>query len=250
MGRRYYLCGGWRQIGGWKRGRSGSRRRFSGGRILLFSVAVLVALLCIFNFQLYPGIAALASAAARNRVQLQMAEAFSEKMAAGSGAYDELVTVQYRQDGVVSSLKCDMPGLNAARNELFLCILRGLASQDALTVSLPLGNLLGGELFSGRGPALEVRVLLAQGAHAYMASEFRTVGINQTLHRVLFTVTVSLTVMTPSHPIEMEVTQSYCVAETVIVGEVPDAYTEIHRMTDDITEQEIDDIYDFGAEAP
>jgi len=35
---------------------------------------------------------------------------------------------------------------------------------------------------------------------------------------------------------------------TVIVGDVPDAFTQIVRLTDDITESDIDDIFDFGAE--
>jgi hypothetical protein len=42
-------------------------------------------------------------------------------------------------------------------------------------------------------------------------------------------------------------TQTYCVAETLIVGEVPDALTQINRLTEEISEEEIDDVNDFGA---
>ena len=38
-----------------------------------------------------------------------------------------------------------------------------------------------------------------------------------------------------------------CVAETVIVGKVPEAYTRIDRFSSDVSEAEIDDIADYGA---
>jgi hypothetical protein len=123
-----------------------------------------------------------------------------------------------------------------------------VSAENGIEVSLPIGNLLGGEAFSGRGPEIPIRILLAPGARAHMESDFRTEGINQTLYRVLFSVTVDLTILTPSRPIETRVTQTYCVSETLIVGEVPDALTQINRLTQDVSEEEIDDVNDFGAQ--
>ncbi len=215
-------------------------------RVLVFSVAVLILLFLIFNLQIYPGASALAVAAANSRAEALIATAFATQMQSDTALYDGLVTLYERADGSISGLRCDTPRLNRARNQLFLSVLEGLRAEDALTVDLPLGNLLGGEAFSGRGPTLPVRVLLAGTASAHMASEFTSSGINQTLHRVLFTVTVKMTVMLPSHPVDTTVTHSFCVAETLIVGEVPDTFIDINRLTDDINEGEIDDIFDYG----
>lgn len=227
------------------------RRRVSMPRGLyraaVFALCVSLCLLLIFNVQLYPGISTLAESAAINRAEEIIATAFSAALVAGGEAYDGLVTVGYRADGIVASLSCHMQKLNAARNGLLLAVLDALRTGEGITVGLPLGNLFGGEAFSGRGPVVHIRVLLAQGAHAYMESEFRSAGINQTLHRVLFTVSITLTVMMPTRSITTAVKQSYCVAETVIVGEVPDAFTQISRLTDDVNEEDIDDINDFGA---
>ena len=52
----------------------------------------------------------------------------------------------------------------------------------------------------------------------------------------------------PAATQKFTVKADYCIAETVIIGKVPDAYTKINRFADDIAESEIDDIYDFGAE--
>lgn len=231
--------------------RGGGHRGGKGGRAVWFSLfvaAVLLAVLLLFNGRLYPGIASLAAAEARNAAERRMAGAFAATLAAGGERYEDLVRVTYRADGGVASLSCRMPALNAARNDLFLAVLDGLSAEDAVTVAVPLGNLFGGEAFSGRGPAWEVRVLLAEGASAHMESEFTSAGINQTLHRVLFSVTLHVTLLMPRAPTTETVTATYCVAETVIVGEVPEAFTQISRLTDDITEQEIDDKFDYGAE--
>jgi len=223
--------------------RSVRRRRHP----FFFLLLVLLSLLLIFNFQLYPTLSTVASAKARNEASTLIATAFSVGLAEEELSYDRLIDIRYRTDGIVSSMSCNMPLLGSLRNRLLLAVLEGLQSSDTATVRLPLGTLLGGDAFSGQGPFIEVGVLLARGATAYMESEFREVGINQSLHRILFTVEIDLVIMLPSRPLTLHVRESYPVAETVILGEVPDAYTEIDRLTDAVTEEDINDIYDFGA---
>ncbi|MBR7146544.1 MAG: sporulation protein YunB [Oscillospiraceae bacterium] len=205
-------------------------------------------MLLLFNRGLYPGVSALALAAAKNEARAIVAGAFSEKMAAAGEEYEQLVTLHFQDDGAISGMSCHMPALNATRNALLSAILLRIGEERVLSVGIPLGNLVGGELLSGRGPEIPVRVLLARDASAHMKSEFSSAGINQTLHRVLFTVSITLTVLTPSQPTTLTLEESFPVAETVIVGKVPDAFTQINRLTDTITEQDIDDIFDFGAE--
>jgi sporulation protein YunB len=228
----------------------GKRRRAGRGalrRPLAFLLFLSIFLLLIFKLQLYPAVAALARSAAANRAESIMAAAFCEAVAGDGTLCEDLVSISYRADGGVASLSFHPQRLNAARNGLLLAVLSALREVGAVTVSIPLGNLLFGELLSGRGPGIEVRVLLAEGAHAHMESEFLSAGINQTLYRVLFSVTVNITVMTPTRPVEMTVSQTYAVSETVIVGDVPDAFTQISRLTDDVNEEDIDDLNDFGA---
>ena len=216
-------------------------------RMAVFLLIVALPLYAIYNFQLYPGISLLARAAASNRIEGIMAAAFADALGEDEGAFDNLVSISLRADGGVASVTCHVPRLNVTRNRLLLAVLSSLSAQESVEVGLPIGNLLGGEAFSGRGPEIPIRILLAPGAHAHMESDLRDAGINQTLYRVLFSVTVELTILTPSRPIETTLTQTYCVAETLIVGEVPDALTQINRLTEEVSEEDIDDVNDFGA---
>jgi sporulation protein YunB len=224
-----------------------SAKRGLWRRVAVFLLIVVLPLYAIYNFQLYPGISHLAKAAASNRIEGVMAAAFAATLAEDEDAFEDLVSISLRADGGVASVTCHVPRLNATRNRLLLAVLSSLSTQESVEVGLPIGNLLGGEAFSGRGPEIPIRILLASGAHAHMESDLREAGINQTLYRVLFSVTVELTILTPSRPIETTLTQTYCVAETLIVGEVPDALTQINRLTEEISEEEIDDVNDFGA---
>ncbi len=219
------------------------------GLFFLSIPALLLALLFLFNFGLYPGVSALALAEAKNEAAAIVATAFSENLAEAGEGYEDLVTLHFRDDGGISGMSCHMPALNAARNAILRAVLTAIGKERVLSLAIPLGNILGGELLSGRGPGIPVRILLARSAAAHIESEFLTAGINQTLHRILFTVSITLTVLTPSHPIEIVLQERFPIAETVIVGTVPDAFTQINRLTDTITEQDIDDIFDFGAEA-
>ena len=79
-------------------------------------------------------------------------------------------------------------------------------------------------------------------------SEFKESGINQTIHRLYLDFYIEVYV---SFPLKIEVIPiklKYLLSETIIVGEVPEQYTKINRFFDDITESEIDDIYDFGGQ--
>ena len=63
--------------------------------------------------------------------------------------------------------------------------------------------------------------------NASFASEFTSAGINQTRHRILINTSVYISVMLPTGSAGTEVISEAVIAETVIVGDVPDSYTNI-----------------------
>ena len=55
-------------------------------------------------------------------------------------------------------------------------------------------------------------------------SEFTSVGINQTLHRIYLNLTCSIGILTPFKTVSKEVSSRVLLTETVIVGNVPSTY--------------------------
>ena len=73
-----------------------------------------------------------------------------------------------------------------------------------------------------------MRVLTVASTDAAFRNEFTSAGINQTHYRVMLDVTVSARLLLPGGVVETEVTAPVCVAETVVVGQVPDAYLNLN----------------------
>ena len=92
-----------------------------------------------------------------------------------------------------------------------------------------MGSLLDLDVLWGLGPSLKVHAMAVGTADARFSSSFSEAGVNQTLHRIELELTVPMTLLLPGGPVETESVTRLCVAETVIVGRVPDAYLQMER---------------------
>ena len=231
-----------------KRRKKRNRKKSSPfARFFLILLAVLVCLLFLLNFELAPELAAIAEANIRNRISRLINSSVEAAIQRLDYSYDDLIHLTYKSDGSIAALSAKMTTLAKLRTEIVRDALMQIKDTSLMQIKIPLGNLLGFEVFAGRGPDVKVDLMLAEGLSAYMESHFTSSGINQTLHRVVFRISITVDLLIPSQHTRFVISEAYPVAETVLLGEVPDAFTEIHRLTDEITEEEIDDIFDFGA---
>ena len=108
-------------------------------------------------------------------------------------------------------------------------VLDALEGVGVLQLRIPLGSLLDLDVLWGLGPSLKVHAMAVGTADARFSSSFSEAGVNQTLHRIELELTVPMTLLLPGGPVETESVTRLCVAETVIVGRVPDAYLQMER---------------------
>ena len=97
-----------------------------------------------------------------------------------------------------------------------------------------IGNLILPELFSGRGPGIPLMVLSISTSDASFRNAFTSAGINQTRHRIILDVDVHVSILLPGLTTYTKVSNEISVAETVIVGGVPDTYTYFSTTPDEI----------------
>ncbi len=207
---------------------------------------------CLFlslNKSLFSLVSTISSAEIKNKFVSEIHHAVYDQLTENSEIYSNLATLSKKEDGSVASLEVNQAKLLYARTMLLTAIMPKLQSADFLNTEIPLGNLTGINLLSGLGPKITVRSFLSKNLNAYFESSFTEVGINQSLYEISFVICCEFNLLIPSKKDKITLKQTFPVMSTVVLGEVPDAYTEIVRkLTDDITETEIDDIYDFGAE--
>lgn len=223
------------------------RRKFP---LLFKTVCILLALILVFVL-FAARFHTLATALGENELSLFFSAAVTRTMTSQlekkQAEYRDFVTLTFKDGGEVAAMTTDMVLLLSLQNAICSEIFLSYKSVGQLSLSVPLLWLFGIDFLAKDGPSASIKVIPTRFLHTYYTSEFEEAGINQTRHRIVFHVEGSFDLLFPQRKECVTVAESYCVAETVIVGKVPDAYTEIHRLTDDIVESEIDDIYDFGA---
>ncbi len=223
-----------------------SRRRTRLCRL----IAVLLALSLLFflaNLRFHSYLVSLGASRAERFFSETLNDAIASELPRHALSYEDVVHLTFKDSGDVASLSADMIKLSAFKTAVCQTIFKSFYQDEPFHVRIPLLSVFGLDMLQSGSPYLNVRIEPARFLHVYYTSEFKAMSINQTLHRIVLHVECSFDLLLPQGKEQVSSSGQFCLAETVIVGRVPDAYTEINRLSDEIIEQDIDDIYDFGA---
>ena len=175
--------------------------------------------------QMRPLLASLATTKVSNTVTRIVSEAVYQAIEDGEIRYDGLVTFEKDETGQITAVRSNMAAFNHLQADILDTILTRIDQVSARELSIPVGTLTGFSLLAGRGPRISVRMESVGSSEANFHNEFVSAGINQTKHQIILTVDVSVSILLPGFTTATKVSNSFIVAETVIVGSVPDTYT-------------------------
>lgn len=224
-----------RPVGGYRQnfsGRSTNKppRRSTGHPallILLIGGFLALSVIGVLEMRLRPVVSQIAAAQANNKLTAVISDAILTDLAARDMSYQNLVTIQRDDSGAITALTTNMASMNVLRTQLVSDILDALNQVDISIIRIPLGSLIDLDLLWARGPSIQVRSMTVGTVSADFESEFTSAGVNQTMHSIWAQVTVPLTLMLPGGTVETEVNTRLCVAETVIVGKVPETFVQL-----------------------
>ena len=97
---------------------------------------------------------------------------------------------------------------------------------DTSDLGIPIGSLVLPEFLAGKGPNIPVHILSIRNSDASFTSNFTEAGINQTLQQLNMQVSVDVAVLVLGETNYFTVTSQVVVAETIIVGQVPDTFLQ------------------------
>ena len=197
--------------------------------LITMAVALVVAgsIIALLETKLRPVVAEIASAQAQNTMTAVVENAVTADLAARQVSYVDFVTIQRDEGGAITALTTDMARMNLLRSELTAAILEALKGVDVSDVQVPLGSLFDLEPLWAKGPALKAKAMTVGTVRAEFDSQLTSAGVNQTLHRIWLEVDVPMTLLLPGGEVETALHTRLCVAETVIVGKVPDTYLQV-----------------------
>lgn len=199
------------------------------GVSVLLAAVLLAAFLSVSNARLRPVLTAMAEERVENAVTTAIHSAVADLWAGEALEYGDLVTLHTDEEGRVTALSFDAQQANLLRAALLAAAQDAVEAVKAQDLSIPLGSLTKLDLLYGRGPTVTVRVLSVGTVSAEYGHSFTEAGINQTLHQIVLHVTVTVRFLLPGQRPERTVSVPICVAETVIVGQVPETYVQTEQ---------------------
>ena len=216
-------------------------------RKFIIFLAVLFLLILLFFYsiiRLRPVAFVKAEATAKNITLRVIADSVAEVSKEEKIDYNSLVELGRDSDGNVTSLSSKAENINIFKSLLSKKILEKLEASESKEFAIPIGNLTGSLVFTGRGPAIKVKIIETSFLKSEIKSEFSECGINQTRHTINADIRIKMKIVMLTKAYDIEVFDRVVIADTVIVGKVPDGYTAINKADNEL----IGDIVDFKAE--
>lgn len=188
-----------------------------------------ILILCVILFLLFRSrynepVRLLARTQITNATSDLINDAIDRQIEAGDIHYDRIVYFEKDLNGRITALKTNMTEVNRLKTCTLNIINDEILALDTSDIGVPLGSIFVPEVFSGQGPIIPVEIISIRNSDAYFTSNFTQAGINQTLHQLTMSVLVDVSVLVLGETASFTVTSEVVVAETVIVGDVPDTF--------------------------
>jgi sporulation protein YunB len=156
--------------------------------------------------------------------------------------YDSFCEIVAGADGSAAYVKINAPAITAFKALVTDRLQIALKTIDSSVYGIYLGSISGFELLYGRGPKIPIKIFPKGSIETALISEFSGEGINQTKHTVWLEIEANFTAFIPGYSASGVLRDKFLVAETIIVGKVPDGYTYINTSSEEL----LDKVYDFG----
>ena len=201
-------------------------RRFRHRLVRWIAVVIMIsaAVLLLFRNRYNEPVRNLAKTQIMNATSDLINDAIDRQIEAGEIHYDRIVYFEKDLNGRITALKTNMSEVNRLKTCTLNIINDEILALDTSQIGIPLGSLFLPEMFSGRGPSIPVEIISIRNSDAYFNSNFTQAGINQTLHQLSMSVLVDVSVLVLGENASFTVTSEVVVAETIIVGDVPDTF--------------------------
>lgn len=202
-----------------------ARHRVPAALLPLLAAAILsVGFFRLLSLRLCPLIKTMAVSKTVNLISLAISEETDLSLAAEGLGYKDFVEMETDSSGRVTSLSVRSDKSIAFRRQVVQGLTARLEQIGPDELFIPLGSLTGVVFFSALGPSVRIRIQSVGNVTAEYINEFTAAGVNQTRHSVYLSISATVYLLIPGEVVPVSVTDRVCVAETVIIGDVPDTY--------------------------
>lgn len=197
------------------------RKKKRRAMIFLFFIIFLIV---FFNFKIRPVIKSSASNKSRVIVSQTINESILKDMYENRENYSEIMAMNKNDTGEVVSFTSNIEKINSLKSHVALTVGKALCNLKEKDTLIPLGTLSGIEFLNCKGPPIPLKISTSGNVYTDLKSDFWASGINQTLHRINLIIHTKVSVIMPGCSCSFETDNKVLIAETVILGRVPNLY--------------------------
>ena len=190
-------------------------------------ILVIITILIIFNLFLYifdsrvlPNVLikskSMVQAKAEDIINTTSMNIFNEKF-----NYGEMIIINKDNEGTINLIQANTVRLNELSSKISLKCNEELQKMGEVGIDVPVGWLTEKSIFYNLGPKINVKVEPIGNISINYESKFESAGINQTRHKIYLNISATVRTIVPLHSQEIEVKCEVPVAETIVVGKIP-----------------------------
>lgn len=138
-------------------------------------------------------------------------------------SYDDLVEIKKNEYDEIISVNYNSLNINKLRSHLVHTAIEQTQKIPATNVYIPVGNMTSIDILQNKGPKLKFTITPSSYVEAEVESIFQNTGINQINHQIFINIKVTANALIPNYSTSVVSENKVCVAETVIIGKVPDS---------------------------
>jgi len=138
--------------------------------------------------------------------------------------YTDLINIEKDGQGSITLVSANAVKMNnLAANTAILAQekILGIGEQG---ISIPIGTIIGGQLLTGRGPPIKVKIEPVGSVTTDFMTEFEDAGINQTRHKIFLILNASVRIVVGNAAQTVQISSQVLISETIIIGSVPQSY--------------------------
>jgi len=200
------------------------RRRINWGVIIGLIVLILtLTTVLLIDFRVKASLLQIA----KSKVQVSGVEAINKivnQKIVSQIEYKDIVYVHKDDKGRIVLIQPNTIMLNKIMADTIGEVANSLGAMQEDSISIPAGQLSGSNILAGYGPKMKVKIIPAGQVHVDVLNKFEQAGINQTRHLIYFKIDSDIKVAVPFLDDEVKVSAVIPLAETIIVGDVPETY--------------------------
>ncbi len=195
--------------------------------LVWFSVVLILSAFLTYRFFMVAN--EVAGAQAQREATQTVNNIASRYLQENSNLYSNILVKDRSSSGNIASINTDIEKINRLQTEISDAVLRGLATEEGLHVTIPFGNILGLPVLLNVGPSIDCKIAPVSNVHVRFEDSFVSAGINQTKFSVDLIIETEILYSLSAYENKLGITNTIPVVQLVLVGDIPDNYANINR---------------------